>query len=67
MKIDKCERICAYCECAVPVFDDDTMLCKHHGIVEKAYACRKFSYDPLKRMPPRATSAPSLEYIDIDN
>ena len=67
MKIDKSECICAYCEYAVPVFDEDSALCEKNGIVRKDYSCKKFSYDPLKRVPPKALTAPTLEYIDIDN
>ena len=67
MKIDKSECICAYCEYAVPVFDEDSALCEKNGIVRKDYSCKKFSYDPQKRVPPKALSAPTLEYIDIDN
>ena len=51
MKIEKSECICAYCEKATPVFDDDNVLCKKNGIVSKGYSCRHFSYDPLKRTP----------------
>ena len=48
------EKICAYCEKASGIYDDDTMICKNRGIVSKAYSCRKFIYDPLKRIPPKA-------------
>lgn len=67
LRIEKSERICAFCENCVPVFDSDTVLCEKHGIVSKGYSCRKFSYDPLKRVPPKAQSAPTLDYIDIDD
>ena len=60
------ECICAYCEKASGIYDEDTMICQSRGIVSKAYSCRKFIYDPLKRIPPKAISAPKLEYINID-
>jgi len=66
VKIDKCDRICAYCEKATPVFDPDSVLCEKHGIVPKAHSCGSFAYDPLKRTPPKVAPAPTLEYIDID-
>jgi len=66
LKIEKSECICAYCEKATPVFDDDNVLCKKNGIVSKGYSCRHFSYDPLKRTPPRTLSAPKLDFIDIN-
>lgn len=67
MKIDKSERICAYCEKASKLFDADTVLCKDKGVVSKGYSCKRFSYDPLKRVPPKAQSAPTLEYVDIND
>ena len=67
MKIDKSERICAYCELACPLFDEDTVLCKKAGVVPKGHSCRKFSYDPLKRVPPKAPALPTLEFVDIDD
>ena len=67
MKIDKAERICAFCEKASPLFDKDTVLCQKKGIVPKSYKCKKFSYDPIKRTPPKAQSTPALYYVDIDN
>ena len=66
MAQDKTERICAYCEYATPLFHEDTSLCKHKGVVKKDFHCRRFSYDPLKRVPPRSAPAPKLEFIDID-
>ncbi len=67
MKTDKCERICAFCEKAAPLFDEDTSLCEINGIVPKGYTCKKFSYDPLKRIPPKAQEMPTLEFIDIND
>ena len=67
MKIEKSEKICAMCELSVPLFEDDNMLCKHFGIVSKDHTCKKFSYDPLKRTPPKAQSLPTLDYIDIND
>lgn len=66
MKIDKCDRICAFCEMSVPIFDSDTALCEKNGIVPKNHTCRSFSYDPLKRIPPKVAEPPSLEFVDID-
>ena len=60
------EHICAYCENASGIYDEDSMICKSKGVVSKAYSCRKFIYDPLKRIPPKAVKAPKLEFVDID-
>ncbi len=60
------ECICANCENAAFIYDEDTMICKSRGVVSKLFSCRKFMYDPLKRVPPSAVSAPKLDFIDID-
>lgn len=67
MKIEKSEKICAFCELAAPLYDEDVVLCEKCGIVPKAHTCKKFSYDPLKRNPPKAQNLPTLEYIDIND
>ena len=67
MKIDKSEHICAYCEKAAKLYDSDTVLCEKYGVVSKGFSCKRFTYDPLKRVPPKAQSAPALEYIDIND
>ena len=60
------DSTCAFCENASGIYDEDSMICKTKGVVSKLYSCRKFIYDPLKRVPPRTVSAPKLDYIDID-
>ena len=60
------EKICAYCEFAVPIYDDEAMLCSKRGVVAKTFYCRKFAFDPLKHIPTRSAPAPKLDYIDID-
>ena len=67
MRIDKAERICAFCEKAEALCDEENMLCRKNGVVPKRYTCRSFSYDPLKRLPPKTCSVPKLEFVDIEN
>jgi hypothetical protein len=43
--------MCLYCENATAISDDDNILCSFKGIVNKEYKCKKFIYDPLKRVP----------------
>lgn len=45
------ERACAYCENASVLHDKDYMLCERLGVVGAGHSCRRFSYDPLKRIP----------------
>ncbi len=58
VEIIKC---CAFCEKATPLAGDEYVLCSKKGVVSLTYKCRRFSYDPLKRVPKRA---PSLEKLD---
>ena len=60
------ECICAFCEKSTNIYDEDSMMCKQRGIVAKDFYCNGFIYDPLKRIPPRAVSAPKLDFIDIE-
>ena len=56
------EKVCARCELAAPLVDEDTVLCKKRGVVSASASCRKFRYDPLKRNP---APPPSVEKADI--
>ena len=42
---------CAYCLHGSTAADPKMILCKHKGVVSPYYCCRKFSYDPLMRVP----------------
>lgn len=44
---------CSYCAYGKESPDGETVLCKKKGIVEKDFACKKFTYDVLKRQPRR--------------
>ena len=48
----KIERHCAYCQFAGRV-SDEQMICQKCGIVPAVHHCRRFRYDPLKRVPPK--------------
>ena len=56
--------VCEFCEYATPISDDDNVLCRHKGIVHREYHCRRFFYDPLKRVP-----KPPAQFLtpDTDN
>lgn len=57
-KKNEIEKVCAYCEHAASLKDKDFMLCGARGVVSASFSCRKFLYDPLKRIPMRATALP---------
>lgn len=46
---------CAYCLHGTPAADPKMILCTRRGVVSPYYACRKFRYDPLQRVPHRQT------------
>lgn len=59
------EKYCIFCEHAVPLVNQDFVLCQKKGVVSSLHKCRKFEYDPLKRKP-ASHIAPKLEFINID-
>lgn len=61
----KIPRSCLYCEHSVKL-DDSQMLCTKHGVVSMYYECRKFSYNPFKRVPPRPKAPDFSKYEDDD-
>lgn len=46
----KIEKSCAYCTHGTKI-DDDQILCTKRGVVSVGHKCRKFKYDPCKRIP----------------
>ncbi len=48
----KIDRACGYCRFAGKA-DGGAMICQKYGIVPAEHHCRKFRYDPLKRVPSR--------------
>ncbi len=59
------EKYCKYCEKACVLSDGDLMLCKKYGVVSSSHVCRRFTYDPLKRVPKLKKDPPALEYVEI--
>ena len=66
MKKDGIEKYCKYCENASTLSDGDVMLCGRFGIVKASHKCRRFRYDPMKRIPRRIEEEPKLEFVDVD-
>ena len=60
------ERSCRCCEHAQILTNDEVVLCSVHGVVSCTGECRKFVYDPLKRVPPARISVGKTEFVDID-
>ncbi len=63
---DNIEKICEYCRFAGPIAGTGDMLCDKKGVVPKEYTCRRFLYDPLKRVPRRMPELPIPEDLGED-
>jgi hypothetical protein len=42
---------CSYCQHSTPTQDPAVLNCPHKGKVEAGASCRRFFYDPLRRVP----------------
>ena len=61
----KIERNCAYCEYAGKL-SDEQMICQKCGIVPANHHCRRFRYDPLKRVPSKPKAQDFSKYTEKD-
>lgn len=56
---------CAYCQ-RCTALDDEQVLCTKRGVVAADFKCRKFRYDPCKRIPPKMKALDTKKYDDVD-
>lgn len=61
----KIQKSCAYCAFGVKL-DDEQILCSKRGTMPTEGKCRKFEYDPCKRVPPRPKALDFGKYDDED-
>lgn len=61
----KIERACAYCVYGAKI-GDDQLLCVKKGLRTPDSQCRKFKYDPCKRIPPKARALDFTKYNTED-
>ena len=59
------EPRCAYCQRGAQL-EDDKILCVRKGVVSPGGSCRRFKYDPLKRVPPPPVTPDSSRRRDED-
>ena len=59
------EKSCSYCEYGTKL-NDDEVLCIKKGIVSCEGKCRKFIYDPCKRLPAKAKALDFEKYNEED-
>lgn len=55
---DEITKSCALCEKASLLAGTDYVLCCKYGVVNAGNSCRKFIFDPLKRVPHAPLSLP---------
>lgn len=61
----KIPHSCVYCANATQM-DEDTFLCIKCGVVVDTGKCRKFKYDPCKRIPCKPKALDFSKYDDQD-
>jgi len=59
------EKACGYCMHSTKL-NDDHALCVKHGVVSICGKCRKFTYDPCKRIPVKAKVLDFQKYDQED-
>lgn len=61
----KIERSCAYCLYGTKL-EEDRILCSKKGLRSIEGKCRKFQYDPCKRIPTKAKAVDFSKYAEED-
>ena len=61
----KIEKSCSYCAHGTKI-DEEQVLCIKKGVVPVCGKCRKFSYDPCKRIPAKPKALDFNKYNDED-
>lgn len=61
----KIEKRCEYCVHG-SALDEDSILCAKKGIRTPESKCRKFQYDPCKRIPGKAKALDFEKYNEYD-
>ncbi len=61
----KINRSCSYCQRGTAM-GVEQVLCTKCGVVSAYYSCRKFRYDPFKRIPVKMKVFDADKYIETD-
>lgn len=61
----KIEKSCSYCQYGT-MLEDDLVLCTKKGVVSVSGKCRKFRYDPIKRIPVKPKALNFQKYDSDD-
>ncbi len=61
----KIPRSCEYCANGTKI-DEEQILCSKRGVVTEMEKCRKFKYDPCKRIPSKPKALDFSKYDEYD-
>ncbi len=61
----KVEKVCAYCQYCT-LLEEDAVLCTKKGLRQLTDKCRKFKYDPCKRIPAKQKALDLEKYKEYD-
>ncbi len=61
----KIERSCTYCRFGT-ILEDGQVLCAKKGVRSEDKPCRKFKYDPCKRIPSKPKALDFSKYNEED-
>lgn len=61
----KMPRCCSYCVSGAKL-NENEVLCIKRGVMPIDKSCRKFSYDPCKRIPLKAKASDFSKYDEAD-
>ena len=61
----KMEKCCQYCAHSTQL-DDESVLCAKKGVKDRYSKCRKFCYDPCKRIPSKPKAMDFSKYETYD-
>lgn len=57
---------CGYCEFGKPTSDGSMILCPKTGIIAPSYSCKRFSYNPLLRVPKSQQELPRFDKSEFE-
>ncbi len=63
---NRIEPACAYCRHGKRTADGRAILCLRKGVVPLYHRCRRYEYDPLRRIPSVRPAAPPTTYTEDD-
>ena len=61
----KIQKACCYCALGT-LISEDQILCTRKGFMPLYKSCRKFKYDPCKRIPVKAKAPDFAKYTEDD-